>query len=276
MTEHLPVLAVVPNYNMGRHLKQLLPALLTHDYDGVIVLDDASTDDSVEIVRTFEPELRCVPSELNRGAPANRNRILDELDKPAIVHFLDADMELQTDQPAARARELVTRYAPDNVGVIGGLVLRPDGTQEPFNYGPRISGRTTIESAVIRRLLDRPRWGGAKASVRAVMRLSQRGWPDPSVPPVPRKVFWSHEGNMVISSEAFRKVGGYDPAIPYHEIQDLSIRLETAGIGRRFDPSICARHLMIDVRGRNRRDHEREGKRRLRQRYGAWGARTPR
>lgn len=273
MMQHLPVLAVIPNYNMGRYLQKLLPTLLEQDYDGVVVLDDASGDESVDIVRQFGADVRCVPSDRNRGAPANRNRILEEVDEPAIVHFLDADMELRSAHPGAAAREIMARYASEGVGVVGGLVLLPDGDQEPFNYGPRISARTTLDSMVIRRVLDSSARPRTSAWLRATMRLTERGWPDPAATPSPRRVFWNHEGNMVVDLDAFRKVGGYDPAIPYHEIQDLAIRLEDAGIARWFDPAICARHLMIDVRGRNRRDHEREGKRMLRQRYGMWGRR---
>ena len=50
MTRELPVVAAIPNYNMGEHLRRLLPQVLAQHYDAVFVLDDASTDESADVV----------------------------------------------------------------------------------------------------------------------------------------------------------------------------------------------------------------------------------
>jgi glycosyltransferase involved in cell wall biosynthesis len=72
MTAHTGVVAAIPNYNMGPHLIELLPSILAHGYDAVYVLDDASTDDSVDIVRSFGSDVVLARSSLNRGAAAVR------------------------------------------------------------------------------------------------------------------------------------------------------------------------------------------------------------
>ena len=51
MAKQLPVVAAIPNYNMGEHLRVLLPQVLSQRYDDIFVLDDASTDDSVDVVQ---------------------------------------------------------------------------------------------------------------------------------------------------------------------------------------------------------------------------------
>src|SRR4029077_5074528 len=96
MAERLPVVAAIPNYNMGDNLGKLLPQVLAQRYDGVFVLDDASTDHSVEVIAQFDDEVKVVRSPENRGAGANRNQIIDYVGDGAIIHFIDADMDLAT------------------------------------------------------------------------------------------------------------------------------------------------------------------------------------
>jgi glycosyltransferase involved in cell wall biosynthesis len=135
MVEALPVVAAIPNYNMADSLRRLLPQVLAQHYDAVFVLDDASTDHSFDVVGEFGNEVKFVRSRENRGAGANRNQIIDQVGDRELIHFIDADMDLGTANTAAVARDVAARYADRGVGLIGGLVSRADGIQEPHNYG---------------------------------------------------------------------------------------------------------------------------------------------
>jgi GT2 family glycosyltransferase len=252
MAKQLPVVAAIPNYNMGDNLRRLLPQVLAQRYDSVFVLDDASTDHSVDVVSGFGHEVKLVRSPENRGAGANRNQIIDHLGDGAIIHFIDADMELKTSETPAVAREIVARYADRGVGLIGGLVSRVDGSQEYCNYGAVFSlwgNFTSNFPRIIDRLREKPRLASAIQRLAAPI---MKGWPNVLEPPAPEPAYWLHEGNMLVYSSLFRLVGGYDPLLRSHEIQDLAIRLEKMGIKRQFDPSIRVVHHHIDVRGKNR------------------------
>jgi GT2 family glycosyltransferase len=252
MAKQLPVVAAIPNYNMGDSLHQLLPQVLAQRYDSVFVLDDASTDNSVDVVGEYGNEVKLLRNPENRGAGANRNQIIAHLGDGAIIHFIDADMELETAETPAVARETVARYADRGVGLIGGLVSRVDGSQEYCNYGAVFSlwgNFTSNFPRLIDRLREKPRLAGAIQRMAAPI---MRGWPNVLEPPVPAPAYWLHEGNMLIHSGLFRSVGGYDAVLRSHEIQDLAIRLEKMGIKRQFDPSIRVIHHHIDVRGKNR------------------------
>lgn len=53
---YLPVSIVIPMYNAERHIKNVLNAILNQDYSApleVIVVNDGSTDNSLEVVRDF-------------------------------------------------------------------------------------------------------------------------------------------------------------------------------------------------------------------------------
>ncbi|MGK2865430.1 MAG: hypothetical protein ACSLFA_02115 [Mycobacterium sp.] len=75
----------------------------------------------------------------NQVAGTNRNQIIGHVDDDTTLHFIDADMYLATTDTAAVARELASRCAAMVAGVIGGLMPRLDGFQEPHDFGPVFS-----------------------------------------------------------------------------------------------------------------------------------------
>ena len=86
------VSVLVPLYNKEAYVAKTVASALaqTHDNLEVLVLDDGSTDRSLEELRSFDdPRLRVVSRE-NRGANATRNELLG-LANGEYVQFLDAD-----------------------------------------------------------------------------------------------------------------------------------------------------------------------------------------
>jgi GT2 family glycosyltransferase len=267
MSRKLPVVAAIPNYNMGSHLHRLLPQLLDQGYDRIYVLDDGSTDKSVEVVELFDGDVTLVRSPENQGCTANRNQIIDHVGDDELIHFIDADMDLETADTASVARDVMARYADRGVGAVGGLVCRVDGSQEPYNYGPVFALRTHLTS--IPPLIDRVRNKQQIANaVRRVNVPAMKYWPNVLEPPAPSEAYWLHEGNMLIYSSVYRAIGGYDPLMRNHGAQDLAIRLENRGIKRHFDPSIKVVHHYIDVRGKKRRRQQQESVRYLMRKHG--------
>jgi GT2 family glycosyltransferase len=267
MSKKLPVVAAIPNYNMGSHLHRLLPQLLDQGYDRIYVLDDGSTDKSVEVVELFDGDVTLVRSPENQGCTANRNQIIDHVGDDELIHFIDADMDLETADTASVAREVMARYADRGVGAVGGLVCRVDGSQEPYNYGPVFALRTHLTS--IPPLIDRVRNKQQIANaVRRVNVPAMKHWPNVLEPPAPSEAYWLHEGNLLIYSSVYRAIGGYDPLMRNHGAQDLAIRLENRGINRHFDPSIKVVHHYIDVRGKKRRRQQQESVRYLMRKHG--------
>jgi GT2 family glycosyltransferase len=268
MTQPMPVVAAVPNYNMGQHLRELIPQLLSQRYERIFVLDDASTDDSVDVVRGFGDGVELLRSPENRGAGANRNQIIDRVGDRTLIHFIDADMELRTADTPTVARQIAERYRRQGIGMIGGLVSRTDGSQEYCNYGAAFTLWGNFTSNVPRLIdhwRDKPRLAGM---VQRVVGPIAPGWPSLLDAPTPRRAYWLHEGNLLVYSDVFKAVGGYDPALRSHEAQDLAIRLDSKGIKRQFDPSIRVIHHHIDVRGKNRRKWESSATRYLIRKHG--------
>lgn len=244
----LPVIAAIPNYNMANSLQSLLPSLIKQGYDHIYVLDDASTDNSREIVSRFGNSVTFVAGSTNMGAGAARNLILEAIADPAIIHFLDADIRLETQHSPEIVRRLFD--TDESIGFIGGLVKTPNGKQSYWNFGERQTFAAMIGS-----------WGqsflesfGYKYPKLEIAFRRYHLWPgltsrpNPTRPPIRRTTFWVSEANFMIRSDTFRKLGGFDEAIREHDIQTLAIHAQEAGLINYFDPSVAVTHLAVNVR----------------------------
>jgi len=236
----IPIIAAVPNFNMAPALDTLLAQLVTADYDAVYVLDDASTDMSVEVVKKY-PTVRLIQNSVNKGSGATRNRILEELKTEAIIHFLDADVQLETSHPA-KAIDALDLSADS--GFVGGVVLTDEGKQDPWNYGPRL--RLLSDITVPFYLL------ASSVSIFSGLRQSFHERPETTTQ-LPESVYWVLESNLIMHSETMRQLGGFDGASREHDIQPMAAKAYQQH-RRNFvtDTVVVTRRRDIKVRGYSR------------------------
>ena len=69
---------VIPNYQYGRYLSDAVGSVLRQDVDGlrILIIDNASTDDSVQIARRIaadEPRVEVLARSVNQGFLASFN-----------------------------------------------------------------------------------------------------------------------------------------------------------------------------------------------------------
>lgn len=241
--EVLPVVAVIPAHNAAKTLPVLLDELIRQEYDRVVVIDDASTDNTVKIARSYGAKVLLIKWRSNVGSGANRNRIIGHVEN-SILHFIDADMKLLSKNTPVIIRSM--RWFK-NTGYIGGMVRNPDGSQNPFNYGPRPSYVALIQSVLQYVVWQVGRWHRLPAWVlRAITHPILHAWPNIYRSPKRCRTFWTAESNMIIRSSTFEKVGGYDPMFQYSEIVDFALRLHRLGMKAFFDPSVDTQHNTID------------------------------
>ena len=84
---------VTPVHNDGEYVKQTIESVLhqTHKNWELLIVDDCSTDNSVEIIRSFsDPRIRLFRNEANMGAAYSRNLAMREA-KGDYIAFLDGD-----------------------------------------------------------------------------------------------------------------------------------------------------------------------------------------
>ena len=84
---------VMPSYNTANYISDSIRSVLAQTYTNweLIIVDDCSTDNSVEIIKSFkDPRIRLLQNEKNSGAAISRNYALREA-KGKWVAFLDSD-----------------------------------------------------------------------------------------------------------------------------------------------------------------------------------------
>jgi GT2 family glycosyltransferase len=233
------------------------------------VLDDCSTDNSREVVTTFGSSVNWVGGTRNLRAGGNRNRILETHTTECIIHFLDADIRLETSDVPAKARLMMRDH---RTAFVGGLVKDLNGRQSPWNYGPDSVALYTTLTGLMQLLFSnvqapRPLW---RSMVRALTRRARSEWPDPAAPPERRAVYWPVEGNLLIRRSVLEKLGGFDASISEYDIIPPARKAYEAGLVSYFDPSIVVTHLAVDVRHYNRTIALYKELRLLIKRYGGW------
>lgn len=101
---HLGVSCIIPVFNGARYLGEAIGSVLrqTSPVAEVIVVDDGSSDESVEVAGAYGGAVRCI-AQPHRGVSAARNRGVAAATQPLLA-FLDAD-DLFLPQKTARQLE---------------------------------------------------------------------------------------------------------------------------------------------------------------------------
>jgi glycosyltransferase involved in cell wall biosynthesis len=131
--------AVMPNYNHGRYLAEAVLGIATQSRppDEFIVLDDASTDDSVQVIEPFLdrfPFMRLIRLERNGGVLAAIERLLAEA-RGDYVFFAAAD-DVRMPGFFERAMAMAGRY-PQAGLVCGGVSLIDEADRHLGYFGVR-------------------------------------------------------------------------------------------------------------------------------------------
>jgi len=140
----LTVSVLVPNYNQAELLPRQLDSVCgqTRSADEILVLDDGSTDDSVEIIARYEgkhPHLRLLRNEVNRGLGFSMNRLLEEARCDFLVSAAADDMLLP--QFLEKSMAALERYPQAGMCISEFVTSETDGTivnrsrQMPASFG---------------------------------------------------------------------------------------------------------------------------------------------
>lgn len=102
---------VIPNFNGILYVEEAIDSALNQDYENkeVIVVDDGSTDGSVELLRTYKDKIRLIETE-NHGAAAARNTGLLAA-KGELIAFLDSDDIWMTSKLTLQVRKMAEEDA---------------------------------------------------------------------------------------------------------------------------------------------------------------------
>lgn len=117
------VSVVIPAYNYAAYLRPCIESVLTQSLEpaDVVVVDDASTDETPDVARSFGPPVTYIRHERNSGLSASRNTGIRN-SSGDLITFLDADDLMKPDNLLVKSRRFAehpsARIVFGNVDVI--------------------------------------------------------------------------------------------------------------------------------------------------------------
>ena len=154
MSGHKPeVSVVIATYNMGRYLAEAVNSVLAQpevDLE-VVVVDDGSTDDTLEVMTAFsaDPRVRLIAQE-NQGQPRAKNAGI-RASRGRFIAFCDADDYWLPDKLALQL-PLFERNPHTGVVCSSTLALHEDGEVRSHPHAPLQRGRI-LEALFLRNLI---------------------------------------------------------------------------------------------------------------------------
>lgn len=194
---------VTPAYNQGEFLEETILSVLDQGYPNLeyMILDGGSTDNSVEIIRRYEPYLAHWRSAKDRGQAAALREGFARA-SGEILNWLNSDDRL-TAGALANVAATYVEHGP-HVIVAGGCRVF-GAAQEPVEHWPRFQSAFDVpEPLPIAMMLD-----------------MAMHW-------FPGEFFYQPE--VFFPASAYREVGGIDPTIHYTMDYDLWMRMALAGL----------------------------------------------
>ncbi|MEA2492334.1 MAG: N-acetylglucosaminyl-diphospho-decaprenol L-rhamnosyltransferase [Thermoleophilaceae bacterium] len=195
---------VTVTYNSGPELGRLAASIARHAPGaGLIVVDNASSDDSRAVAEHAGATLIALDS--NRGFGAAANIGVAAVDAPVTV-IVNPDVELVDGSIAALAQQAQPGrlHAP--------LLLNPDGGRQDSAHPLPASPATALYSLLPGPALPRP------------LRRKAEPWRGEK----PRRVGWATAACLVAQTDTLKRLGPFDESIfLYAEDLDLGLRAET-------------------------------------------------
>ncbi|MBC7236933.1 MAG: glycosyltransferase family 2 protein [Chloroflexi bacterium] len=190
----------------------------------IIVVDNGSTDGTLDLIAHDFPQIRLLQNHTNVGfARANNQGIgaLGERNAPQYVLLLNSD----TVAKSGSLRELV-RFMEEHpdVGIVGPRLVRPNGKPQPYGFGHDPSLVYLINRGIKALLLKR----------------YLHDWSTDQV----QRVDWVSGACLLIRREALSQIGPLDEGFfMYFEDNDWCLRVRQAGWHVIYYPKVEVVHL---------------------------------
>jgi hypothetical protein len=207
----------IPTYN-GRHLLEvILPTLAAQTFSDfeVVVVDDASTDDTVAWLKAEWPEIEVIALERNGGVTAAMNRCV-QAGSGELIALFNNDLELD---PSCLGELVAALSTHPRAGSAAAKLLD-------------FHDRTVIDGAG-----DELNWA-AEGSRRGHGELDQGQYEQPC------DIFGACAGAALYRRAAFDHVGHFDEDFyAVYEDVDWDLRAQLAGFSCRYVPTAVVYHM---------------------------------
>jgi len=202
----------IPNFNGAHHLERVLSSLRLQSAEAdVVVVDNGSTDESIELLRERFPEVKAIALGRNIGfGPALNHAVRHHPGDPVILLNNDTECE-------PRFVEALLDAAGEGVQSVAGVLVQK-GSPDKIDSAGVVADRTLMG-------FDYLHGEPVAAALTAPNPLGPTG------------------GAALYRRDAFEAVGGFDERIfLYYEDLDLALRLAATGGRCKLAPEARALH----------------------------------
>ncbi len=209
---------IILSYNTKELLKKCLRSVITHldkKTFELIVVDNASSDGSSEMVRKDFPEVLLVENKENTGFTKGNNIGAKKV-KGDLLLFLNSDTELQDDS----LNSMISFMKEKSAGIVGGKMKNTDGSLQ------RSYGKFYTLPRIFFMLV-----AGEKGELLSSRITS------------PQQVDWVSGGFMLVVRKVFEDLGGFDENIfMYIEDMEFCYRAKQKNQAVYFYPQAVVAH----------------------------------
>ncbi len=213
----LPVSVIIVNYNTAEYLRECLASIYQwmDAATEVIVVDNASTDASVEMVKAQFPQVKLIQSEKNLGFGLGNNLGVQHASQPYVFLF-NSDAFLQMDTASGLLAYMQNH--PEVKCVTPQVVLPKTFEIQPktFGYAPSF-WRILMQSIGLNRIFKKLSFFNGTDGEFRYAREMQVGWVSGVC--------------MLMRREDFLKVGGFDARF-FMYCEDVQLCLKLSKLGK--------------------------------------------
>lgn len=143
---HNPLVTIItPTYNRAHLLPNVIKSVLNQTYPNweYLIVDDASTDETAEVVQNIDDErIKYIPCPVNGGNAQARNVGVNAA-KGEFIAFIDSDDDYHTDY-LEKALNLLTS-SPENIGFLysGTRTVNLEGKSSEFIWIPNTENHSS-------------------------------------------------------------------------------------------------------------------------------------
>ena len=219
------IAVVILNWNGAKYLKRFLPSVISNSPEAdVIVIDNCSSDDSVQLLKTEFENVQAVVLDKNYGFAEGYNRGLQNLDYEYLV-LLNSDVEVPENWLAPQ----ITYLNSDPKLVACAPLILSYAEQDCFEYAGAAGG-----------YLDKDGFAFCAGRIFYAFEKNTGQYN------TNREVFWASGAALTIKSSAWKEVNGFDGTFFAHmEEIDLCWRLKNRG----YKIGVCGEAKVYHIGG---------------------------
>ncbi len=218
------VAVVILNWNGKALLAQFLPSVVKSEYPNLqlIVGDNASTDDSLDFLKTHYPEIKVIINDHNYGFAEGYGKVLDQVDADYYV-LLNSDVEV----PINWIKPVIDAMERDAQIAVAQPKIKWQKNKAQFEYAGAAGG-----------YLDLHGFPFCRGRIFDTLEMDAQQYEDQ------REIFWASGAALFIKSNHWKISGGFDPDFFAHmEEIDLCWRLKNLGYKVIYCPASEVYHV---------------------------------